>query len=181
MKLKTLAKSLSFLALAMAGFSQGSRESLAQNYSIESTTRLIKEADAECHREFPNPIKQAIARAMCENKNSELLKSHVQYPDLIDQELTYNLVLAEKIQRGKMTLIERDAAAAQFHSGIVAEAQRRGAISNAGRAVSQTLQPNTPDIDPPPRYDPPRLQNILPQTTRCQSTRIGNSVQTVCN
>jgi hypothetical protein len=35
-------------------------------------------------------------------------------PDLTDQELAYNLVLAEKVQKGKMTLIERDAAAAQF-------------------------------------------------------------------
>jgi hypothetical protein len=181
MKLKALTKSLSLLALASAGFSLGCRESLAQNHSIESTVRLMQDGDAECHRKFPNLIKQAIARAMCENKNLELLRPTAPYPDLIDLELTNNLVLAEKIQRGKMTLIERDAAAAQFHSKIITEMQRRVAISSAGRAASQPLQPNSPDIDPPPRYDPPRLQNNLPQTTRCQSTRMGNSVQTVCN
>jgi hypothetical protein len=98
----------------------------AQQYSRESTIRLIEAANEECRREYPNPIKQAVGRATCENQNMEVLRSTMPYPDLMDKELAYNLVLAEKVQKGKMTTTEREAAAAQFHSQVLAEQQRRG-------------------------------------------------------
>ena len=47
------------------------------------------------------------------------------FPDLLDQENATRLALAEKVQAGKMTIIERNQQFSQFHSQIIAEEQRR--------------------------------------------------------
>jgi hypothetical protein len=162
-----------------------------ERYSRESTIRLIQGANEECRREFPSAIKQAVARAACENHNMELLRPSMPYPDLMDQELTYNLVLAEKVQNGKITMIEREAAAAQFHSQMIAEQQRRGlaqrAVTAQESAANRAAQSNggaggsSEPMYVPPGSDAPVLQNILPQVTHCQSVRAGlGMVQTVC-
>jgi hypothetical protein len=39
---------------------------------------------------------------------------------------------------------------------------------------------NTPAAGAVPASDAPHLQNIIPQTTRCQSVPVGGMVQTVC-
>jgi hypothetical protein len=157
-----------------------------ERYSRESTTRVIEGANEECRREFPNAIKQAVGRARCENHNMELLRPSMPYPDLMDQELTYNLVLAEKVQKGKMTPIQREAAAAQFHSQVIAEQQRRALAQRSVRAQESAASRPGAGISDEPMYVPPGsdapvLQNIIPKTTHCQSVRAGlGMVQTVC-
>jgi hypothetical protein len=151
--------------------------------------RLVNDANEECYRAH-GAIKQAIARAACVNKNMELLKPNLPYPDLLDQELATNLVLAEKVQKGKMTLIERDGAIVQLHSQVIAEAERRNLARRAVTAQesaaaaawqSASFAGGGGTADPVPGSDAPRLQNILPQTTRCQSMSVGmGTVQTVC-
>lgn len=153
--------------------------------SLQSTVQMIKDANDECYREFRNPIKQAVARAACENQNMELLRPSMRYPDLMDQELAYNLVLAEKVQHGKMTMIEREAAAAQFHSQVIAEEQRRDLAQRAVRAQESAANAARQyngggggggEPDPIPRSDAPVLRNLIPPTIRCHT--IGN--QTTC-
>ena len=96
----------------------------------------MKEAYAECHRKF-HPIKQAIALASCENRSLAPLRSTMRDPDLMDQELAYNLVLAEKVQKGRMSPIEKEAAAAQFHSQILTnETKQRSVLRTACFAPS---------------------------------------------
>lgn len=148
----------------------------------------MKEAYAECHRKF-HPIKQAIALASCENRSLAPLRSAMRDPDLMDQELAYNLVLAEKVQKGRMSPIEKEAAAAQFHSQILAEGERRilarrAAAARDLAAAAAAAQPGQSiEIEPTqiPQADYPRPQNNLPQQTRCQTMRIGIMLQTVCN
>jgi hypothetical protein len=172
------------LLLTLVGCSSGSRQAQAQQASG------MKEAYAECHRKF-HPIKQAIALASCENRSLAPLRSAMRDPDLMDQELAYNLVLAEKVQKGKMSPIEKEAAATQFHSQILAEGERRilarraaAARDLAAAAAVAAAQPSQSiEIEPTqiPQADYPKLQNNLPQQTRCQTMRIGIMLQTVCN
>jgi len=175
------------LVLTLIGCSTGSRQVQAQQASADPLAR-IKDGLAECRRRL-HPIKQAIALATCENQYLVLLRPTMPDPDLMDQELAYNLVLAERVQTGRMTPIERKAAAAQFVSQITAEGERRVLARRAAAArdvaaaaaASQPAQSAVIDQTPIPQSDAPRLQNILPQQTRCQTMRIGIMLQTVCN
>ena len=144
------------------------------------------------HRKFPNEIKQAIANAICAKQAMEPLKRASPYPDLIDVETTKVLVVAEMLQKGKMTLIEPKPTVAQIHSNVVAEFQRRQLAKSAAAAAAPrstpapvAQAPSTVIIDnsPPPVFqsDAPKLHNILPQQTRCQTMRVGMMLQTVCN
>lgn len=190
MKFKKVAKSLGVSALAIVGCSIACGEVLAQKPSLQDAVRMAGEANARCNNQFTDPIKQAVARAACENKSMEPMRPFMPYPDLMDQELANNLLLAEKVQRGRMTPIERQAATAAFHSGIVAESERRRlanrtvrAQESAAGAAPQVVQGGVAVAGPPQQFqsDAPVLQNIVPQRTRCQSMRVGNFMQTVCN
>ena len=144
----------------------------------------IQAANEECRRKYPDQIKQAVAYATCENRNMELLRPSMVYPDLMDQELANNLMLAEKVQRGKMTLIEMKATKAQLHSQVVTEFQRRqlaktaaamrpvapaaNTMNIAGQSVS-VVQPGSPQ------------QNAPPKEPHCQTARFGMMLETVCN
>ena len=169
-----------------------SRDVRAQQNQESDALHQIRAGLAECNRKFPDEIKQAIANAVCSKQAMEPLKRTSPYPDLIDVETTNVLVVAEKLQKGKMTLIEAKAAVAQIHSNVVAEFQRRQLAKPAAAAAAPrpapapvAPAPSTVIIDnsPPPIFqsDAPKLQNILPQQTRCQTMRVGMMLQTVCN
>ena len=107
------------------------------------------------------------------------------YPDLMDQELANNLMLAEKLQRGKMTLIEMKAMKAQLHSQVVTEFQRRQLAKTA-----VATRPVAPDVSitgaigqPAPAVQPgtPQLQNTTTRQPHCQTARFGMMLETVCN
>jgi hypothetical protein len=170
------------LVLTLLGCSTGSRQLQAQQPSANALTRRMNDGLAECRRRF-HPIKQAIALATCENQYIDLLRPTLPEPDLLDQELAYNLVLAEKVQRGKMTLIERRAAAAQFISQTMAETERRilARRAAAARDLAAAQPSQSIEIEQTPQAQYPRLRNILPQQTRCDTMRVGIMLQTVCN
>jgi hypothetical protein len=157
----------------------------AQQNPPASVLSQIQAANEECRRKYPDPVKQAIAYTTCENHNMELLRPSMVYPDLMDQELANNLMLAEKVQKGKMTLIEMKAVKAQLHSQIVTEFQRRQLAKTAA-----TSRPTAPSVNnaiiagqPSPlvQSTSPQLQNSAPKEPHCQTARFGMMLETVCN
>ena len=181
-------KAVVFLVL-LAAVSAGNREVDAQQNQASAIASQIREGLAECNRKYPDEVKQAVANTMCEKQAMEPLKRTSPYPDLVDLETTNALVVAEKLQKGKMTLIEAKAAVAQIHSDVVAEFQRRqlakAAVAQQRPSPAQTQAPSTVIIDnsSPPVFqsDAPKLQNIIPPPTRCQTMRVGMMLQTMCN
>jgi hypothetical protein len=136
----------------------------------------IRAANEECKRKYADPIKQAIAYATCENRNMELLRPSMVYPDLMDQELANNLMLAEKVQKGKMTLIEMNAIKAQLHSQIVTEFQRRQLTKTAAAPRPAAPAANNASIVDRPS---PAVQSS-PQP-HCQTARFGMILEMACN
>jgi hypothetical protein len=153
----------------------------AQNPTAQILNQ-IQAANEGCRRKYPDPIKQAIDYTTCENRNMELLRPSMVYPDLMDQELANNLMLAEKVQKGKMTPIEMKAMKAQLHSQIVSEFQRRQLAKTA--VASRPAAPAAPTgIMAPPalaQSGPPQ-QNTPPKEPHCQTARFGMMLETVCN
>ena len=174
----------SLMLLTAAAVSSGDREVRAQQNPSAPLLNQIQAANEECRRKYPDPIRQAFAHASCENRSMELLRPSMVYPDLMDQELANNLMLAEKVQRGKMTLIEMKAVKAQLHSQVVTEFQRRQLAKMAGAPRQLAPADITGSIGhPAPAVDPgtPQLQNPAPKAPHCQTARFGMMLETVCN
>jgi hypothetical protein len=176
--------SVSLLLLTAAVLS-GSREVQAQQNPPAPLLSQIQAANEECKRKYPDPIKQAIAYTSCENRNMELLRPSMVYPDLMDQELANNLMLAEKAQNGKMTLIEMKAAKARLHSQIVTEFQRRqlakmaAAPRPAAPAANNAIIANQPS--PVVQSSSPAPQTSAPREPHCQTARFGMLLEMMCN
>ena len=100
------------------------------------------------------------------------------YPDLMDQELANNLMLAEKVQKGKMTLIEMKAVKAQLHSQIVTEFQRRQLAKTA--AVTPP-RPAAPAINVTGFADRPTPVVQANPEPHCQTARFGLLLGMSCN
>jgi hypothetical protein len=157
----------------------------AQQNPPASVLNQIQAANEECKRKYPDPVRQAIDYTSCENRNMELLRPSMVYPDLMDQELANNLMLAEKVQKGKMTLIEMKAVKAQLHSQIVTEFQRRQLAKTAAAPRPAAPAANTVNIAgqsvPVAPSGSPQLQNSPPREPHCQTARFGMMLETVCN
>jgi len=176
------------LMLLTIAFAVGTREAQAQTQAQQNPPApilaQIQAANEECKRKYPDPIKQAIAYASCENRNMELLRPSMVYPDLMDQELANNLMLAEKVQKGKMTLIEMKAVKAQLHSQIVTEFQRRqlartaAAPRPAAPAANNAIIANQPPVV---QSGSPPLQDSPPRQPHCQTARFGMLLEMMCN
>ena len=174
------------LLMMMAAFPLGTRQAQAQAQQNPPPQLLnqIQAANEECKRKYPDPIKQAIVYTACENKNMELLRPSMVYPDLMDQELANNLMLAVKVQKGKMTLIEMKALKAQLHSQIVTEFQRRQLAKTAAAPRPAAPVANITNIAGQPatvvQSGSPQ-QNTPPREPHCQTARFGMMLETVCN
>jgi hypothetical protein len=171
------------VALMLLGvFALGNREVHAQiqtqpNASAPaSILNKIQAGNEECKRQHPDPVKQAIAYATCENRNMELLRPSMVYPDLMDQELANNLMLAEKVQNRKMTLIEMKAMKAQLHSQVVTEFARRQLAKTAAAPQAAASAPNTTGFI---GQTSPVVQ-ASPQP-HCQTARFGMMLGMSCN
>jgi len=163
---------------------QGQIQAQAPQNPAAQVLSQIQAANEECRRKYPDSIKQALDYAGCENRNMELLRPSMVYPDLMDQELANNLMLAEKVQKGKMTLIEMKAVKAQLHSQIVTEFQRRQLAKTAAASRPAAPAANTTGIVAPPslvQSGSPQLQNSAPKEPHCQTARFGMMLETVCN
>jgi hypothetical protein len=170
------------LTLLAAIFSVGNREAQAQiqpqapQNPASSVLSQIQAGNEECKRKYPDPLKQAMASATCENRNMELLRPQMVYPDLMDQELANNLMLAEKVQRGRMTLIEMKAVKAQLHSQIVTEFQRRQLAKMAAAPRPGAPAPSVTGFADRPA--PVVQANPEPH---CQTARFGMMLGMSCN
>jgi hypothetical protein len=164
------------LMLLTAAFALGNRQAQAQQNPPAPLLNQIQAANEECRRKYPDPVKQAIAYTTCENKNMELLRPSMVYPDLMDQELANNLMLAEKVQKGRMTLIERNAVKAQLHSQIVTEFQRRQLAKTAAAPRPAAPAANNAII----ANQPSPVVQSSPEP-KCQTARFGMLLETVCN
>ena len=172
------------IAAAVTGLHEVTAQVGASQNLPASLPNKIQAANEECRRKYPDQIRQSVAYATCENRNLELLRPTMVYPDLIDQELANNLLLAEKVQTGKMTPIEMKALKAQLHSQIVSEFQRRQLARTAAMS-----RPNTPAANPgsipgqaalvQPNPLQPRSQ--APRELHCQTARFGMLLGTECN
>jgi hypothetical protein len=177
------------LMLLISAVSVGTAEVRAQVQAQQnppaSVLNQIQAANEECKRKYPDPVRQAIDYTSCENRNMELLRPSMVYPDLMDQELANNLMLAEKVQKGKMTLIEMKAVKAQLHSQIVTEFQRRQLAKTAAAPRPAAPAANTVNIAgqsvPVVPSGSPQLQNSPPREPHCQTARFGMMLETVCN
>ncbi len=177
------------LMLLTVAFALGNREVQAQVQAPQnppaSILTQIQAANEECKRKHPDPLRQAIAYTSCENRNMELLRPSMVYPDLMDQELANNLMLAEKVQKGKMTLIEMKAVKAQLHSQIVTEFQRRqlakmaAAPRPAAPAANNAIIAGQPS--PVVQSGSPQFPNSAPREPHCQTARFGMMLEMVCN
>ncbi len=103
----------------------------------------------------------------------------------MDQELANNLMLAEKVQRGKMTPIEMNAVKAQLHSQIVTEFQRRqlAKVAGAPRPAAPPASTTTiaGQLAPAVQGGLSQSQTPAPREPHCQVARFGMMLETVCN
>ncbi len=89
---------------------------------------------ADCEAKYPPATtKQFTERAQCINAAVAIIRPFVPFPDLLDQDMANRMLLAEKVQQGRMTVAEATQDMAQRRSQLTAEEQRRS-LSN--RAVS---------------------------------------------
>ncbi|MBR0712170.1 hypothetical protein [Bradyrhizobium liaoningense] len=122
---------LLFSLLAGCG---GTRLAL-QSESEDSSVNLA-ETLADCRNAFPDQSAQAVARADCIVKATELLvRPGLPFPELLDRENALRKALAVQVAAGKVSLLERNDQIAKAHRAIVAEeAERlRGAPSEGGQ------------------------------------------------
>jgi hypothetical protein len=68
----------------------------------------LNDALAECRNAFPDQIAQAVGRAACIIKATELVRPSLPFPLLLDQENALRKSLAEQVQGGKISLLERN-------------------------------------------------------------------------
>jgi hypothetical protein len=179
--------SLVLLAAVFSAESRGARAQVQaqiqplqaqQNPPASSVLSQIQAGNEECKRKYPDPAKQAMAIATCENRNMELLRPQMVYPDLMDQELANNLMLAEKVQKGKMTLIEMKAVKAQLNSQIVTEFQRR---QLAKMSAASPPRPAVPAANVTGFVDRPAPVVQASPAPHCQTARFGMMLGMSCN
>jgi hypothetical protein len=99
-----------------------------QAVESESATVTISLGDAlqSCTNLYPDQIAMAVARADCIIKaTTELVRPSLPFPDLLDQENALRKSLAEQVQAGKVSLLERNIQLHKMHAGFVGQEQER--------------------------------------------------------
>lgn len=107
----------------------------------------LNDALAGCRNGYPDQITQAVARAACVITATELLRPLLPFPDLLDQENKLRKSLAEQVQGGSISLLERNRQMAKFHAAMLAEEQGRlqekpAEVVNASLAATQWRNSN---------------------------------------
>jgi len=85
----------------------------------------LNDALADCRSGYSDQITQAVVRALCIIKATEQLRPLLPFPDLLDRENALRKSLAEQVQNGSVSLLERNRQMTKFHASIVAEEQSR--------------------------------------------------------
>ncbi|MGX1425528.1 hypothetical protein AB7M59_005963 [Bradyrhizobium elkanii] len=102
---------------------------------------------AECRSAFPDQIAQAVARASCVIKATDLVRPLLPFPELLDRENALRKALAEQVQTRTMSLLERNIQIQKLHSQLLEEERSRlsAAPADASKpplAVTQWRQSN---------------------------------------
>ncbi|UGA45872.1 hypothetical protein [Bradyrhizobium quebecense] len=103
---------------------------------------------AGCRSAFPDQIAQAVARASCVIKATDLVRPLLPFPELLDRENALRKALAEQVQARAMSLLERNVQIQKLHSQLLDEERSRlpAAQADASRPpppVSQWRQSNS--------------------------------------
>jgi DNA replication initiation complex subunit (GINS family) len=92
-----------------------------------------------------------VGRAACVIKATDLVRPLLPFPELLDEENALRKSLAEQVQGGKISLLERNLQIQKLHSKIVDEEQSglHAAPADAGKAADTEKQLSTsgnPDV-----------------------------------
>jgi hypothetical protein len=118
-------RSLAIMALCAAVAGCGISRQPTEQETEEPAAVSLNDALAACRNGYPDQITQAVARAACVNNATELLRPLLPFPDLLDQENSLRKSLAEQVQSGSISLLERNRQMAKFHAKMLAEEQGR--------------------------------------------------------
>ncbi|MGF6313546.1 hypothetical protein ABIB82_007699 [Bradyrhizobium sp. i1.8.4] len=102
---------------------------------------------AECRSAFPDQIAQAVARASCVIKATDLVRPLLPFPELLDRENALRKALAEQVQARAISLLERNIQIQKLHAQLLDEERSRlpAAPAEASKpppAVTQWRQSN---------------------------------------
>jgi hypothetical protein len=98
---------------------------VSPNLQVTPPPLNLNDALAECRSGYPDQITQAVARAACIIKATEPLRPLLPLPDLLDRENALRKSLAEQVQNGSISLLERNRQMTKLHANIVAEEEAR--------------------------------------------------------
>ncbi|MVT64760.1 hypothetical protein GPL21_06510 [Bradyrhizobium pachyrhizi] len=90
-----------------------------------AVTVNLSGALAECRSAFPDQIAQAVARASCVIKATDLVRPLLPFPELLDRENALRKALAEQVQTRTMSLLERNIQIQKLHSQLLEEERSR--------------------------------------------------------
>lgn len=129
----------------MAGLAGcGTSRLVEQDEAIPAPFNL-NDALTECRNGYPDQLTQTVARAACVIKATEILRPLLPFPDLLDQENALRKSLAEQVQSGSISLLERNRQMTKFHVKILMEEQgrlqARAADAKSADAKSAAAEP----------------------------------------
>jgi hypothetical protein len=112
-------------------------------------------AVAECNdRQKSGDLKTQRETALCVNKAQHEIMGPVEpYGDLLAQETSYRVVLADQVDRKEISSDQADELFANFYSGLETEARNRDATQAQINSQTWPLQP-FPTMPPQPVFQP---------------------------
>jgi hypothetical protein len=117
---------------------------LARQREMQSERAAKAQSDAaaqECQSKFPQIISATVvAHAKCLNEAAAIARPAWSYPDLLDSFLATRMALAERVQKGQITIAQGTEELANKKSEIVAEEQRRNLANRSVTAQEVTAQ-----------------------------------------
>jgi hypothetical protein len=82
------------------------RQAIEEAAEPEPAAVNLNGALADCRSAYPDQIAQAVARASCVIKATELVRPLLPFPELLDRENALRKALAEQVQARTMSLLE---------------------------------------------------------------------------
>jgi hypothetical protein len=141
------ARCLAVLSLYILLAACGAARQAIEEQADEPASASLNDALAECRNAFPDQIAQAVVRASCTIKATELVRPLLPFPDLLDRENALRKSLAVQVQGGTMSLLERNVQMQKLHAQLLDEERARPSSTPAGSgkpplAVTQWRQSN---------------------------------------
>lgn len=119
------ARRLAVLSLCILLAACGAVRQAVEEQAVEPASANLNDALAECRNAFPDQIAQATARASCVIKATELVRPLLPFPDLLDRENALRKSLAEQVQAGTISLLERNIQIQKLHAQLLEEERSR--------------------------------------------------------